>query len=173
MPPSVVIDRERPGRGYIHIVSKADVEKFVLLLPEWSELSNGLRAVLLAQGELGCDGWYDHDGVVAICAWRRDLWRLSHKAHFLEHKELYERLGVPCEENGEDVLCKFTKSTARAYLLLHVFLHELGHHRDLMTTKKRTSLGRGERYAEDWAIKHEALVWSAYMDAFGNPEHGN
>ncbi len=172
MPQSPVIDKERPGQGYLHVVSKSDIEKFIRILPDWGELSKGLRAVLMAKGEPGCDGWYGHDGLVAICAWRRDLWRSSNEQHFVEHQQLYERLGVPSELEGGNVLCKFTRSTAKAYLLLHVFLHELGHHRDLITTKKKTNPGRGEGFAEEWAFKHEAFVWDAYVKTFGDPRYG-
>ena len=62
----------------------------------------------------------------------------------------------------------FTRSTARAYQLLHVLLHELAHHHDLMTTRRQVEPGRGEQYAESWALKYEAKIWTAYAERLGH-----
>jgi len=66
-----VIDKERPGPGHKQFLSKHHLYSFIDLLPDWDELAKGLRAVLLAEHEDGCDGWYSHRGVVGICAWTR------------------------------------------------------------------------------------------------------
>ncbi len=165
--PLPVVDKERPGRGYKHLLSKADIHEFIEIIPEWNLLADGLDAVLLAAGDDGCDGWYNYLGIIALCAWERDLWKLGHKSYYVEHQSLFQRLGIPCERRGQDYLCKFTVGTARAYQLLHVFLHELGHHNDLMTSRSQNQCGRGVSYAEDWAFKYEAIVWDRYLEKFG------
>ena len=159
------IDKERPGRGYRHLLTKKDILEFIEIVPEWDELSTGLDAVLLAPGEYDLDGWYD-DGVIGICAWNRDIWVKVSKPYYREHEEVFSRLDVESERQDYFHVCKFTEATARAYQLLHVFLHELGHHHDRMTTKRKMFTGRGERYAEDWAIKYEQIVWDSYLKKF-------
>jgi hypothetical protein len=87
---------------------------------------------------------------------------------YAEHEDLFNRLEVPCDvmEDGY-YLCKFTEPAVRAYQLLHILLHELGHHHDRMTTRTRAKTCRGEGYAEDYAWEHEQVVWDRYLDAFG------
>ena len=51
----------------------------------------------------------------------------------------------------------------RAYQLLHIFLHELGHHRDAYTRPAPGHGVRGESYAEVWAERHAELVWERYF----------
>jgi hypothetical protein len=63
----------------------------------------------------------------------------------------------------------FTEATARAYPLLHVFLHELGHHHDRMTTRPPKHSARGERFADDYAMPYPDRVWQRYLDTFGLP----
>ena len=160
-----VIDKERPGRGYRHLLRKNDVVEVIGMIPDWDELAIGLDAVLLAKAEFDCDGWH-HRGVIGICAWERDLWRDVSHWFYEDHEELLSRLGVECEPRDDGVLCKFTEETARAYQLLHVFLHELGHHRDRMTTNHKLSSGRGEGYAEEFAFEYGSVVWERYLRAF-------
>ena len=88
-------------------------------------------------------------------------------SYYEDHKQVFVRLGVPCETKGEDYLCKFSESMVRAYQLLHIFLHELGHHHDRMTTRRQRGTGRGETYAEEYALRHEQLIWARYADRFG------
>jgi hypothetical protein len=73
---------------------KRDVHAFVELLPDWDELARGLRAVVLAPGELDAHGWHDL-GTVAVCAWDENLWQWVEPAFFEEHRAIVERLGVP------------------------------------------------------------------------------
>ena len=91
-----LVERHAPGEGYRHVLLKRDVEAFLDLLPDWEELCRGLDAVLLARGEDDCMGWHDQ-GVVAVCAWERELaWECT--APFLEdHRPVLERLGVARE----------------------------------------------------------------------------
>ena len=160
-----VIDKERPGRNYRHLLTKKDILEFIEIIPEWNELSTGLDAVLLARGAEHLDGWYDK-GVIGICAWQRKIYRNFSKGYFLDHAAIFSRLGVESKRHGGDYLCHFTEATAKAYQLLHIFLHELGHHHDRMTTKNQEYSGRGETYAEEWAIKYEQIVWDSYLKEF-------
>ena len=78
------------------------------------------------------------------------------------------QLGVPTTLHPSgDVLVGFTEATARAFQLVHVLLHELGHHRDRMTSRRRVECGRGEGFAEAYAVRHGAEIWTRYADAFG------
>jgi hypothetical protein len=165
-----LIDRKRPGEGYRHLISKRDVETFIALLPDWNELSQGLNAIVLAPGGEDADGSHA-PGVVHVCAWERELWRWPADNYFQEHRGLFERLGVPCEYDPRErcTVCKFTESTASAYQLLHILIHELGHHHDRMTSRSRRNAGRGESYAEEYALRYADLIWDRYCEAFGMP----
>ena len=145
-----------------------DIETFIRLLPDWAELSRGLNAIVLAPGEYRRNGWYA-PGVVAVCAWDDELW-IDYKqgTDFLEnHAPIFRRLGValkPLEDGYTQ--CQFTQAQARAYQLLHIFLHELGHHHDRLTTKPKGRPNRGEPYAEAYALRYEALIWERYQEKF-------
>jgi hypothetical protein len=159
-----VIDRQRPGEGCRHLLTKSDITEFIKLLPDWEELSKGLKAIVLAETD-DCYGWCD-EGVIGICAWDRDLWQEYSPAFFEEHAVLLERLGVatePLPDGG--VRCLFTENQAKAYQLLHILLHELGHHHDRMTTKSKIS-SRGEPYAEAYALKYMDAIWAGYIKRF-------
>lgn len=165
-----VIDRLKPGIGYRHILKRKDVRAFIELLPDWQELSKGLNAVILAPGHNTYFGWYRSMGIVAICAWERDLCRALSPIEFDRERNIIGKLGVPCEETPLGrFLCKWTESTIRAFQLLDVFLHELGHHHDRMTTKSQRRCCRGEGYAEEYATRHGDLIWDRYVDRFGLP----
>jgi hypothetical protein len=159
--------RFKPGFGYRHILKKKDVLAFIELLPDWKELSKRLRAVILAPGDRTCSGWYRSTGIVAICAWQRDLWWLTRLSH--EDNCLMKKIGLPFEQTPEGYLWKWTESTIRAYQLLDVFLHELGHHHDRMTTKSQRRCCRGENYAEQYALRYAEMIWERYLDRFGMP----
>ena len=97
------------------------------------------------------------------------------------HRDVFDRIGVPCEiadapdrydpsdlVPGPFARCWFEPHTARDYLLMHIFLHELGHHHDRRTLPRGARAGRGEDFAEGWAIDRERALWSRYRAAFGN-----
>lgn len=63
-------------------------------------------------------------------------------------------------------LCHFSDASIQAFLLLHVLLHELGHHHDRMTSRPRGAITRGESYAEEYARKYEKLIWADYCRIF-------
>jgi hypothetical protein len=159
-----VIDRQRPGDGYRHLLSKADIQKFIDILPDWAELSVGRKAIILAERS-DCYGWHS-TGVIGICAWDRELWQEYNTKFYLEHVGVFERLGVESVDLEDDYWeCRFTEDQAKAFQLLHILLHELGHHHDRMTTKsKRTS--RGEPYAEEYALKYMDVIWAEYVKRF-------
>ncbi len=159
------LDIEKPGKGYKHFLKKRDIVKFLELLPNWEELNVELDAVILARGG-GEDGWYS-DGVVAICAWEKDKTVSLCKEYFNEHKKIFDRLNLEYEVKANAVVCHFTEDQIRAYQLLHIFLHELGHHHDRISTKDRLdNAPRGEKYAEDYALKYEKIIWTRFFEEF-------
>ncbi len=162
---SLQIDIESSGKGYKHFIKKRDIIRFLELLPNWEEINVEFDAILLAQGG-GMDGWYSN-GVIGICAWDKNKTCFLDKDYFNEHRDLFERLGLEYEKKKDGVLCHFTDSQIKAYQLLHILLHEIGHHHDRITTKNKYRSARGEKYAEDYAIKYEKLIWDLYFDEFG------
>ncbi len=165
-PPSLTIDRRRPGAGYRHVLKQRDIEAFIALLPDWAELSRGLNAIVLAPGEYSVGGWHT-PGVVGICAWEADLWVDYSAGHYADHQAVFDRLGVSSHVIEKSVMCEFTEAQAQAYQLLHIMLHELGHHHDRMTTRSRIRASRGEPYAEAYALTYEAQIWERYQETFG------
>jgi len=164
---SFLFERERPGKGYRHILSKADVLAFVEIIPDWDRYSRGLKGVRLVAKDRGIDGLYFHAGVICIPAWERSMWRFVEDRFFKEHRDLYDRLGVPYERGKDGWTLKFTEDSARAYQLLHIFLHELGHHCDRMSTRTLNAPARGEHFAESWANELERRIWDDYQEVFG------
>ncbi len=162
-----IIERHKPGCGYRHLLRQADIERFLGLLPDWAELSRGLNAILLAPGETSCYGWH-RPGIVAICAWERELWSETGPAWYAHNRETLERIAVVSEatEDGR-VLLQWTEWTTRAFQLTDVLLHELGHHHDRMTTRSQRQACRGEDYAERYAIRYSQLIWNRYIKEFG------
>ena len=165
-PRFVAIDRKRPGEGHRHILKKSDIYKFLELLPDWDELAIGLNAIVLAPAEYNTAG-YHVPGVAHVCAWDADLWQYLTPNHYMAHKDIYARFGVIGELTDQnDYLCKFDEDAVRGYQLLHILLHELGHHHDRMTSRLQKKAGRGERYAEEYARQYEAKIWNDYVKAF-------
>jgi len=166
--PSLVVDRRRPGAGYRHVVRKDDIRRFVKLLPDWAELSIGLNAIVLATGNENCLGWH-RPGVVAICAWERELvWDDCEPSFYRDHAEVFDKLNIPFRESTDGIVVDFTNSTARAFLLIHVLIHELGHHHDRMTTRSKRRSSRGEGFAEAYARRFEDVVISRYRQTFSD-----
>lgn len=59
------------------------------------------------------------------------------------------------------------KRTVRAFQLMHVLLHELGHHHDRISTRSKVRSSRGEGYAESYAVRYSNCLWEAYASEFG------
>ncbi|MHC4974776.1 MAG: hypothetical protein ACYTG3_20865 [Planctomycetota bacterium] len=161
------IDRLRPGPGYRHVLLKRDVSNFIALLPDWKELSRDLDAVVLVPGEENCLGWHT-SGIVAVCAWERGLVREWSQGFVNEHRTVLDRLGVPYEPCSDDTcLVHWTEASIRGFQLMHILLHELGHHHDRITTRSMGRASRGERYAELYALAYADRIWDEYYRSFG------
>jgi hypothetical protein len=182
------LDRRRPPPGSRHLITIGQLRTFVELLPDWDEVAIGLEAIVL-DSATDCAGWYA-PGVVAICAWDHDLWDWWSPDMVEEHRPILERLDVeqtPIEDSTEYgelvddlkatgvrdstlpgyVELRFTEAQARAYQLLHILPHELGHHHDRITTRSGRRAARGEPYAEAYANRVADSVWPIYAITFG------
>jgi len=173
-----VVDRVRPDKGYRHVISKKDIHEFTDLIPDWSDISEGLESIILDSGDYDYDGLYSHHrqedtATIWLSAWEKDLWIEINDYYFQEHHWLIRVLGVVTEkkvrseEEGTYWLCYFSESQAKAYMLMHVFLHELGHHIGKFRSKKRNP--SGEVFAENYANRRFHEIWPAYIEWFGNP----
>lgn len=161
-----VLDRRPPGPGYRHLVTLDQLRAFLAILPEWETISQGLDAIVLAPGSVEQLGGYDR-GVVEVNAWERALIWPTCRLDFLEeHHALFTKLGIPHELRAGSPVA-FTEKTARAFQLVHVLVHELGHHHDRMTTRSRRAAARGEDYAEAYAQRHEDEILGRYEQVFG------
>ena len=106
--------------------------------------------------------------MIVLNSWENDLTTLVFNADYIkQHRALFDRLGVEItkSDSGSSML-RFDEDSARAFQLLHIFLHELGHHH------YRIMHGRGrdggtEKYAETYAFKMERKIWKRYCEAFG------
>ncbi|MCP3917300.1 MAG: hypothetical protein GY711_17275 [bacterium] len=167
IPGNPTIRRERPGAGHRHLLRVQDVERFLSLLPDWDELSSGLRGVLIAEAEEGTMGWHV-PGTVSVCAWEREIEGYWTTGFVDDHRDVLERLGVPCEQTHQgDYHVRWTETSARGFQLMHILLHELGHHHDRMTTRSQEDSSRGEDYAEQYALRYAERLWERYFEVFG------
>ena len=164
----LVVDQQRPGKGFKHYLKKRDLWSFIELIPNWEHISEGLRAVVLERGDFtGVDGYYYYLGVISLTAWpvEENIWVSPQFER--GHSALFDRLGINRVVKEDGYVCYFSADQIRAYQLLHVFLHELGHHVDRMSTKAQQVCGRGEAFAEDFAWEWEAKIWHDYQEVFG------
>ncbi len=165
-------EKQRPLPGFKHVVGKKDLDKFIEIIPGFEELSKELDAIVLTKGTeflfgLYRSGWTDH-GIIHLCAWREELHLPMSKALYDTHPELMDRLNLPFDEDDPNTwrTFHFSRETARAFMLLDVFLHELGHHHDRITSKRKSQCGRGEAYAEAFAREMATKIWPAYVKRF-------
>ena len=82
-----VLDRESPGRGFIHVVTKRDVQAFLDIIPEWNRFSERLERIVLARYSDNADGIYrfyhrEETGSIFLHAWAEDLWVELTKSYF-------------------------------------------------------------------------------------------
>ncbi len=171
-----VVDRESPRKGFRHAVTKGDIHRFVALIPDWSDLSVGIERILLTGGDADetWDGYYRHfhmeeTALVAISAWQGDLWTLWDADYHHAHSHVLSAVGVARSIEKCGVRCHFSLPQAKAFLLLHVFMHELGHHHDRMRWKQKSECRGGELYAEEFANARFAAMLPKYVEAFGDP----
>lgn len=167
------IERRPPGKGYTHVLSKRNLQAFIDLVPDWTACSDRLERIVLAPGS-NLDGYHrfcrrDGTGSIALCAWDRKFKVAVAKPYFLDHRKHFQALGVSCDTRPlAHVLCNFTVAQARAFTLLHVFLHELGHHADWLA--RRSGYSRdAEEFAESFANRHFEALLPAYIARFGDP----
>jgi hypothetical protein len=172
-----VIDRQSAGPGYCHVLSKRDLYAFIDLIPDWNKLSQRLERIILASPDPGDDAslqfyYRNNTSSIELYAWDEDLWICTNHSYFESHRSIFDRIGLSYDIGKEDVICRFSEAQARAFMLLHVFMHELGHHYDHMTQKHRRA-SRGEDYAERFANNHFASLYPAFVETFGDPSRGS
>jgi hypothetical protein len=103
-----------------------------------------------------------------VCAWEQDLWWTdAHPEFIADHRDLFNLLGVEHATRGKRMEVRWSAEQARAFQLLHILTHELGHHHDCMTTRSRRGTARGEDYAERYAHRVLEKVWPTYARTFG------
>ena len=178
-----IVDRVRPGKGYKHVVRKKEIHDFIDLIPNWESICKDVESIILDAGDEWADGYYQHQqsegtGIIWITAWKDELWRELSDEYFIEHKWLLDRLEVINErlvdvvdETQEEIIswrCYFNEAQAKAFTLMHVFLHELGHHVDKMRSKKQDTCKGGENFAEGFANKLFNQIWPSYLQRFGD-----
>lgn len=168
-----VLDRESPGRSFRHVVTKRDVQAFIDIVPEWERYSERLERILLAAPVGDCDGAHqffhrEETGAIYLHAWREDLWTTISVPYFDHHQHIFDRLGVSYDRKEDIVTCRFTEAQARAFMLLHVFMHELGHHYDRIHQEHLGS-SKGEDYAERFATSRFEQLFPEYVRVFGHP----
>jgi hypothetical protein len=167
--PELRIIRERPGEGFRHVLTVQDVRDFLEILPESEPLLEGVNAIVLSEGEPGGYGRYHSDSaVVRLMAWPREINRWMSRDFYYEDRTILERLGIECDvERAGWMRLQWTVEQARAYLLLNVLVHELGHHHDRVSSTRQANCGRGEPYALAYAARFEDDLWDRYWRRFG------
>lgn len=171
-----VIDRESPGRGFRHVLTKRDLQAFIDIIPDWDRLAERLERITLSahsSSAYGAHGFFHREETCEILlhAWNEDLWVWLTPKFFADHRDIFLALGVSHEESEEDILCRFTEAQARAFMLLHVFMHELGHHHHCLRAKHR-STDLDEDYAERFANQRFHQMLPDYKRVFGDPTKG-
>ena len=161
-----VLDRESPGRGFHHVVCKRDLQEFLDIVPEWHRFSERLERIVLASHSQDSDAAHEfyhreETGAIFLHAWPDDLWRELTIPYFQAHQKIFESLGLSYDQLEENVMCRFTEAQARAFMLLHVFMHELGHHYD-RTHQKHLGSTKGEDYAERFATSRFEQLFAPY-----------
>lgn len=167
-PDVVSVRRERSGRGFRHVLSREDIFRFLTLLDDWEELRKGLHTIRLASGWYGFGYW--RPGIVAVCAFPED--RRIERCYLDEWAlRLFERIDAraepaECHACGRVVdVYELSEEQVRAWQLLDVLCHELGHHHDAITNRSGRAV-RGERYALTFAEDRWRRVWAHYQRAF-------
>jgi hypothetical protein len=163
----IQIERTDPGRGYRHVVTVAQLRRFLALLPDWDELAIGLQAISISRGNSDWVG-LSNPGVVIITAWVREMWWRVDRAFVEDEAELIARLEVEVvpDPGSSDLQLRWTEGQARAYMLMDVLVHELGHHHDRITSRSGKA-SRGEPYAVAYARRVRAELWPEYVRQFG------
>jgi hypothetical protein len=169
----LVLHRESPGRGFRHVVTKREILEFIDIVPGWERYSERLERIVLATHDEDCDAAHyffhrEETGAIFLHAWHEDLWVDLPRDYFDAHAAILTRLGVAHDLGRDTVECRFTEAQARAFTLLHIFMHELGHHFDCIQHKNRNAAG-SEDFAENFATSHFEPLLPAYCKTFGDP----
>jgi len=169
-----VVDRKPAGKGYRHVLKKKDIHDFTDIIPSWRSVCNGIESIILDAGDEFYDGLYRHysyegTGIIWLSAWTDKMWIDLNNDYFVEHQWHFDKLGVAYERKSDEWCCHFTESQAKAFMLLHIFLHELGHHVDKLQSKNQNVIKGGEVFAENYANKLFDEIWPAYIEKFGKP----
>ena len=88
---------------------------------------------------------------------------------FEKHNAIFEKIGLNYEERESGYFCRFSIAKAKAFMLLHIFLHELGHHLDRISTYNMRASRRGEPFADRYADQTCERIWGDYCRVFGAP----
>jgi hypothetical protein len=160
------LDRKRPGPGYRHVVTIPQLREFIALLPDWDKVAVGLDAIVLGEGRDEAMGWYENS-IVVLCAWPAEsgLWWEVDKPWLDDNRSTLSLLEVEVDECDGRFGLLWTEAQARAFMLLDVLPHELGHHYDALTTRSGR-VGRGEPFATEYAQRTLDAVWPAYRERF-------
>ena len=157
----------------MHVVNRRQLHDFLELIPDWEILSHRLEKIVLERGMANLDGFHqfflrERTGAIYLCAWKQELWTTVQRWYFDEHRHHFELLGLSYDLDQESVTCRFTISQARAFTLLHVFLHELGHHYDRI--RRRSAKAKLEEdFAERFANRRFDQLLPLYRARFGDP----
>lgn len=162
---SLVVQRVRPSKGCVHAVTPTDVRRFVALIPDWNEASQGLKAVVLTPGGDDCYGRYNNAGIIKL-----DAWPKSEETYVPVRKEwLIRAMGIEAEHHDLGWFLRLSRDQIRCFLLLGTFLHELGHHLDRISTRSKADASNGEPYAIAYEMRRQRELWPAYCAEFGVP----
>jgi hypothetical protein len=96
------IERTEPGRGYRHVVTVAQLRRFLEILPDWDELAVGLEAISIYRGNSEWVG-KSTPGVVVITAWDRELWWYVEPSWVKEEPEAELLVFSPSHQRDRDL----------------------------------------------------------------------
>ncbi len=173
--PRVAIDRRKAGRGYRHVVTPHEVDRFLQILPVWDRWGQSLDRIWIDSGSEYLSGWFRRREI-GLCAFPCNLEVAFAWCAINRDMDFIKRFDIPfwkiedeeLLEDGFDVVCRFNRATARYYTLMRVLVHELGHHVDRETNKKQWC-SRGEEFAENYGRDLEHRMWDDYVREFGDP----
>ena len=141
---------EVPGPGYRHVLDEALLREFMALVPDSEQVSRGLRTMTHHDWEFEN---VEPDTVICFDPKTPGRPAICDVVYASDAICVYER----------NILVRFDRKTAADYMLLHVFLHELGHHVDAMAPPRKGRTTRGEDYAELWALRTADAMWDAWV----------
>ena len=164
----------KPLRGYRQVLQGADIRAFIGLLPDWETRSEGLCRIEVSRAtKYGLVGAQPdvgrHGSTIRLPAWRRDLSLVYRRDALLKHRPLLDRLGVDYQVEGEELICRFTETQARAFSLLHHFLQELGQHSAQRNHAHASPDSDDAAFGEVYAWSKIKELWPKYVEAFGDP----